>query len=42
VAERDAYMANGLNTLIMFPVIVAVMGIAYVDGVEQYLQRATK
>jgi pheromone shutdown protein TraB len=39
VAERDAYMANGLNTLNMFPVIVAVMGIAHVDGVEQYLQR---
>lgn len=39
VAERDAYMANGLNTLQMFPVIVAVMGIAHVDGVEQYLQR---
>jgi pheromone shutdown protein TraB len=39
VAERDAYMANGLNALNMFPVIVAVMGIAHVDGVEQYLRR---
>ena len=38
VAERDAYMANGLDKLNMFPVIVAVMGIAHVDGVENYLK----
>ena len=38
VGERDAYMANGLNKLDPFPSIVAVMGIAHVDGVEQNLQ----
>ena len=38
VAERDAYMANGLDKLNAFPVIVAVMGIAHVDGVETYLK----
>jgi uncharacterized protein YbaP (TraB family) len=38
VAERDAYMANGLDKLNMFPVIVAVMGIAHIDGVEDYLK----
>ena len=38
VAERDVYMANGLDKLNMFPVIVAVMGIAHVDGVETYLK----
>lgn len=38
VGERDAYMANGLNKLDPFPSIVAVMGIAHVDGVERNLQ----
>jgi uncharacterized protein YbaP (TraB family) len=38
VAERDAYMANGLDKLNVFPVIVAVMGIAHIDGVESYLK----
>ena len=38
VAERDVYMANGLDKLNAFPVIVAVMGIAHVDGVETYLK----
>lgn len=38
VAERDAYMANGLDKLSIFPTIVAVMGIAHVDGVETVLK----
>lgn len=38
VAERDAYMANGINKLDAFPVVVAVMGLAHVDGVENYLK----
>jgi len=38
VAERDAYMGNGLDKLNVFPVIVAVMGMAHVDGVENYLK----
>lgn len=38
VAERDAYMANGLDKLNVFPVIVAVMGIAHIDGVESFLK----
>jgi TraB/PrgY/gumN family len=38
VAERDIYMANGLDKLNAFPVIVAVMGMAHVDGVETYLK----
>merc|ERR1712232_755136 len=37
VTERDAYMAAGLNTLNDYTSIVAVMGIAHVDGVEQNL-----
>eukprot|EP00978_Attheya_sp_CCMP212_P018818 scaffold51978_cov53-Attheya_sp.AAC.2 len=37
VSERDEYMANGLNSLDQFPSIVAVMGIAHIDGVEQNL-----
>ena len=37
VAERDAYMANGLDKLSIYPTIVAVMGIAHVDGVEAIL-----
>lgn len=39
VAERDFYMANGLDTLNQFPQIVAVMGIAHVDGVEENLRQ---
>ena len=38
VGERDEYMGNGLNRLSIFPNIVAVMGMAHVDGVEHYLQ----
>ena len=34
VSERDAYMAAGLNGLDELETIVAVMGIAHVDGVE--------
>jgi hypothetical protein len=37
VTERDAYMAAGLNGLNQFDTIVAVMGIAHVDGVESNL-----
>jgi pheromone shutdown protein TraB len=38
VSERDAYMAAGLNGLDELETIVAVMGIAHVDGVEQNLK----
>ena len=38
LTERDAYMAAGLDTLNQFTSIVAVMGIAHVDGVEQNLR----
>jgi pheromone shutdown protein TraB len=38
VAERDVFMANGLDTLDQFESIVAVMGIAHVDGVENTLR----
>lgn len=38
VAERDTFMANGLNGLNQFPKTVAVMGIAHVDGVENNLR----
>jgi len=45
VAERDFYMANGINQLggaesgpESFPKIVAVMGIAHLDGVERNLR----
>jgi hypothetical protein len=38
VGERDAYMAAGLNGLNSYEAIVAVMGIAHVDGVEQNLK----
>jgi pheromone shutdown protein TraB len=38
VSERDAYMAAGLNGLNELETIVAVMGIAHVDGVEQNLK----
>ena len=38
VSERDAYMAAGLNGLDDLETIVAVMGIAHVDGVEQNLK----
>ena len=39
VAERDLFMANGLDGLDQFESIVAVMGIAHVDGVETELKR---
>lgn len=38
VGERDAYMARGLATLDQFGTMVAVMGIAHVDGVEADLK----
>lgn len=38
VAERDVFMANGLDGLDQFESIVAVMGIAHVDGVENTLR----
>ena len=38
VCERDLYMANGLDRLNQFDSIVAVMGIAHVDGVETILK----
>lgn len=37
LAERDAYMAAGLNGLDEIESIVAVVGIAHVDGIEQIL-----
>lgn len=37
VGERDAYMAAGLNGLDEIETIVAVVGIAHVDGIEQNL-----
>lgn len=38
VAERDEFMADGLDKLNQFQLIVAVMGIAHVDGVENVLR----
>ena len=38
VSERDAYMAAGLNGLNQIESIVAVMGIAHVNGVEENLR----
>ena len=38
VGERDLYMANWLDRLNQFDSIVAVMGIAHVDGVETILK----
>ena len=38
VAERDAYMANGINKLDQFDKMVAVVGIAHVDGIEANLK----
>ncbi len=38
VAERDVYMANGLDQLDQFESIVGVMGIAHIDGVENTLR----
>ncbi len=39
LTERDIYMANGLHTLRpKFPKVVAVMGLAHIDGVERHLQ----
>jgi pheromone shutdown protein TraB len=37
VSERDAYMAAGLNGLNELTTIVAVVGIAHVDGIEANL-----
>uniref|UniRef100_A0A7R9WH47 TraB family protein n=1 Tax=Pseudictyota dubia TaxID=2749911 RepID=A0A7R9WH47_9STRA len=38
VAERDEYMARGLDSLDKFGTTVAVMGIAHLDGVEGSLR----
>eukprot|EP00559_Dactyliosolen_fragilissimus_P007240 CAMPEP_0184863222 /NCGR_PEP_ID=MMETSP0580-20130426/9816_1 /TAXON_ID=1118495 /ORGANISM="Dactyliosolen fragilissimus" /LENGTH=396 /DNA_ID=CAMNT_0027361417 /DNA_START=147 /DNA_END=1340 /DNA_ORIENTATION=- len=38
VAERDLYMASGINRLDQFKSMVAVMGIAHVEGVEMNLR----
>ena len=38
VGERDAYMAAGLNGLNELETIVAVVGIAHVDGIERNLE----
>ncbi|GAX10082.1 hypothetical protein FisN_2Lh351 [Fistulifera solaris] len=38
LTERDAYMATGIDTLNQFECIVAVMGIAHMDGVENNLK----
>jgi TraB/PrgY/gumN family len=39
LTERDAYMANGIHTLRQdYPKVVAVMGLAHMDGVERNLQ----
>jgi uncharacterized protein YbaP (TraB family) len=36
--ERNAFMAAGIDSLNQYNVIVAVMGLAHVDGVEENLQ----
>jgi TraB/PrgY/gumN family len=39
LTERDKYMANGLHTLRQsYPNVVAVMGLAHMDGVERNLR----
>ena len=38
VAERDVYMANGIDKLDQFEKMVAVVGIAHVDGIETNLK----
>jgi len=38
VSERDEFMADGLDRLKEFDTIVAIMGIAHVDGVEGRLK----
>ena len=38
VAERDVYMANGIHKLDQFEKMVAVVGIAHVDGIEANLK----
>ena len=38
VAERDVYMANGIDKLDQFEKMVAVVGIAHVDGIERNLK----
>jgi len=40
LTERDAYMAAGIDTLNEYECIVAVMGIAHIDGVENNLRTA--
>jgi pheromone shutdown protein TraB len=40
LTERDMYMANGIHSLRQsYPKVVAVMGLAHIDGVERNLQR---
>ena len=39
LTERDAYMAMGIDTLNQFECVVAVMGLAHVDGVENNLRQ---
>merc|ERR1711862_688631 len=39
VAERDLFMARGLDMLSNFDTVVAVMGLAHLDGVENNLQK---
>ena len=39
VAERDVYMANGIDKLDQFEKMVAVVGIAHVDGIEENLKQ---
>jgi len=38
VAERDLFMATGLDKLSQYDSVVAVMGLAHLDGVESSLQ----
>ena len=38
VTERDAYMAFGLDSQSQFKSVVAVIGMAHVNGVSQYLR----
>jgi pheromone shutdown protein TraB len=39
LTERDSYMAKGIHSLrLSYPKVVAVMGLAHIDGVERNLQ----
>lgn len=38
IGERDIYMANGIDQLNAYSTLIAVMGIAHIDGVESYLK----